>query len=135
MYQSIVIVTERFEVVHGHVVAAVDNPVADVTVVDEPVSAAGVTTTARAVAQYCMLLVMGEAAAGKAGAASEGCIVRSRLVTVTLGWYAGVMDTDEGCSMWFGDDDDDDVLSCIFRFRLRVIGPILVMETLLLLDG
>ena len=45
------------------------------------------------------------------------------------------MDTDEGCSKWFGDDDDDDVLSCIFRFRLRVIGPILVMETLLLLDG
>ena len=131
MYQSIVIVTERFEVVHGHVVAAVDNPVADVTVVDEPVSAAGVTTTARAVAQYCMLVVMGEAAAGKAGAASEGCIVRSRLVTVTLGWYAGVMDTDEGCKCEVGDEG----VSCIFRFRLRVIGPILVMETLLLLDG
>ena len=86
MYQSIVIVTDRLllEVVHGHMVAAVE-AAADVTVVDEPVSAAGVTTTARAVAQYCILVVIGEAAAGKAGTASEGCIVRSRLVTVTLG--------------------------------------------------
>ena len=103
---------------------------------------AGVTTTARAVAQYCML-----EAAGKL--ASEGCIVRSRLVTVTLG-YVGVMDTappdpeppdvelfeellplppaGEVEATWRGP-------SCIFRFRERVIGPILVMETLLLLEG
>ena len=99
---------------------------------------AGVTTTARAVAQYCML-----EAAGKL--ASEGCIVRSRLVTVTFG-YVGVMDTAPP-------EPDVEVFeellplppaeveaprrgpSCIFRFRERVIGPILVMETLLLLEG
>ena len=102
---------------------------------------AGVTTTARAVAQYCML-----EAAGKL--ASEGCIVRSRLVTVTLG-YVGVMDTAPP-------DPEPDVEvfeellplppageveatrrgpSCILRFRERVMGPILVMETLLLLEG
>ena len=102
---------------------------------------AGVTTTARAVAQYCML-----EAAGKL--ASEGCIVRSRLVTVTLG-YVGVMDTAPP-----DPEPDVEVLeellplppageveatrrgpSCIFRFRERVMGPILVMETLLLLEG
>ena len=35
------------------------------------------------------------------------------------------MDTDEGCKCEVGDDG----VSCIFRFRLRVIGPILVMDT------
>lgn len=102
---------------------------------------AGVTTTARAVAQYCML-----EAAGKL--ASEGCIVRSRLVTVTLG-YVGVMDTappdpeppdvevfEELLPLPPAEvEDDSRGPSCIFRFRERVIGPILVMETLLLLEG
>ena len=82
--------------------------------------AAGVTTTARAVAQYCILLVE---AAGKAADGLEGCIVRSRLVTVTLG-YVGVMDTPEV----------PEVVSCNFRFRERVMGPILVIETLLLVE-
>ena len=101
---------------------------------------AGVTTTARAVAQYCML-----EAAGKL--ASEGCIVRSRLVTVTFG-YVGVMDTAPPAEPVV--EVFEELLplppagevaatrrgpSCIFRFRERVIGPILVMETLLLLEG
>ena len=81
-------------------------------------------------------------AAGKL--ASEGCIVRSRLVTVTLG-YVGVMDTappdPEPDVEVFEEllplppEVEDRGPSCIFRFRERVIGPILVMETLLLLEG
>ena len=64
--------------------------VAFVEVSASPVGA-GVTTTARAVAQYCIPAVDEEAAGN---VASKGCIVRSRLVTVTFG-YVGVIDTDE----------------------------------------
>jgi hypothetical protein len=85
MYQSIVIVTERLllEVVHGHVVAAVDTA-ADVTlVVDEPVSAAGVTTPAFPAAASPITTNMHYCATARAVVVTPAALTGSSTTSVT----------------------------------------------------
>lgn len=117
-------------------------PLDTVVQVQVAADAGFLTTTARAVAQYCKFEPEVDGAASGNAIAALSFVVLSRFVTVTISRdaaeVAGFTGRPEALAivslarLKVGVIDTDESISCIFRFRDLVIGPILVIDTLLL---